>query len=169
MSTPEPSNPRPHRAAWIGGAILVLVGLYLLAGQLFKADWLGTLILPLLGVIFIVWGAVSRSPGLFVPGGILTGLGAGVVLTEGPFAVWGEPAQGGIFLISLGAGFLLITLFVALFKQHFEWWPLIPGGILGVIGGAALGGDVAKLLNYAWPLALIIVGIIVLLGIRRKE
>ena len=43
-----------------------------------------------------------------------------------------------------------------------HWWPIIPGGILTVVGGALLiGGQAVDLLDY-WGVAIIAVGLFVL-------
>ncbi len=52
----------------------------------------------------------------------------------------------------------------------FRWWPLIPGGILALVGLALLAGPNSLFLltyaSYLWPLVLIGVGIFILL--RRR-
>lgn len=124
--------------------------------------------LPLaLGLFFLVWGSVNRKIGFLIPGGILTGIGAGAVLLEGPFnGLEGETA-GGLFLLTFALGWALITLTSALFVRKVAWWPLIPGGIMAFIGGALLIGDpMTTVLEYAgqgWPIVLIAIGLYLIL------
>ena len=97
-----------------------------------------------------------------IPGGIVSGIGLGIVLSAGPFEILPGVEDGGLFLISMGLGFASITFFSALFGDETHWWALIPGGILGFIGLAvSLGGIFFSLLEFVgtyWPLILIGVG-----------
>ena len=60
----------------------------------------------MLGVLFIVWGLLARLPGLMIPGGILTGLGSGILLSQYAFGSTTGDVQGGIIVLGLGVGFL---------------------------------------------------------------
>jgi hypothetical protein len=119
-------------------------------------------------LLFLVWGIVTRTSGLLVPGGILTGIGTGVYLMNA-LPLEGD-AEPGVFLLSFGGGFALITLLSAIFTEEIHWWALIPGGILATIGGALYAGgiaqDVLEIIGRFWPVALILVGIYILF--RRR-
>ncbi len=149
---------------WVTGAILILVGGFLLISQLVDIPNFGDLFLPALGAIFLLWGIFSRNSGLLIPGGILTGIGAGSYLMD-VLPASGD-GEGGIFLVSLGGGFALITLLSMVFTRDRHLWALIPGGILAVIGGAILiGGQALQALEFAgkyWPVILIVVGLYVI-------
>ena len=152
----------------ISGIALILIGLLILAAQLFELPSFGQLFLPGLGLIFLLWGIFSRSGGLLIPGGVLTGIGVGVYLMDVlPVA---ESQDAGVFLLSFGGGFALITLLSAVFTPDKHWWALIPGAILAAIGGALLIGGTAlqvlEVLGTYWPVILILVGIYILL--RRR-
>lgn len=155
------------RTGLISGLALILIGLLALAAQFFKIDMIGTLLLSALGLVFLAWGLLSRSAGLLIPGGILSGLGLGVILVSGPFANAGDPALGGVFLASFALGWALITLLSALLPGQFMLWPLIPGGIMAVIGTALLAGEpglqILALAGQGWPLILIAIGLYMLL------
>jgi hypothetical protein len=59
----------------------------------------------------------------------------------------------------LGIGFLAIYVVSALLRlpQH-HWWPLVPGGILAVVGVLLLSGAyVGDALRW-WPVVLVVVG-----------
>jgi hypothetical protein len=155
-----------RRQGWVAGAILIGIGLLALLGQFIEGDLLELIFLPGLAAIFLVWGIVTRNGGLMIPGGILAGIGLGAILASGPYAGLGGEATGGVFLLSFALGWGLITLLTALFTDEVTWWPLIPGGIMAVIGGGLLAGGVAlqalDLAGRFWPVALIAIGLYLL-------
>ena len=167
---------RGTRRPVVGGLLLVLGGLLALVGQFVPGGWGFGLIL-LLGVAFIVAGIVTRQPGWFIPGGILTGIGAGTALVAGPLARF-VPAgplsgnTGALFMQAFAGGWFLITVLTAIFSHKTQWWPLIPGSIMALIGLASVFGSgfatVLDLLGRAWPLALIFVGLLLLFRPRRS-
>ncbi len=164
-----------RHSRWIAGLALIAIGLLVLVEQYVESEWLRLFFLPALGAIFLLWGSITRSIGLLIPGGILGGIGLGVVLNAGPLESLGGDAEGGVFLLSFALGWGLITLLSALVTQETHWWPLIPGGIMAAIGGALLAGGAAmdalnvvgNLLGRAWPLGLVALGLYLLL--RHKE
>lgn len=169
MSAQKQTNlTHAQRNRIISGLILILLGGLFLLDQFIQIPAMGNLFLPGLGLVFLVWGIVTRSSGLLVPGGILTGIGAGVYLMNA-LPLEGD-AEPGVFLLSFGGGFILITLLSAIFTRETHWWALIPGGILAAIGGALyMGGaalDVLQLIGKFWPVALILVGVWVIF--RRR-
>lgn len=160
---------------WIAGLVLVLIGAYLLAVQLFHLN-LGVFFLPGLALIFIAWGLSARLVGLLIPGGVLAGIGTGIFLVEQVFPAGAENFKGGIFLLSLAGGFALITVLSYLLKSYHPasivfTWALIPASILGLIGGLlALGGSALKVLEVigqGWPVVLIAIGLYLIL--RRNS
>jgi hypothetical protein len=160
----------------VGGLILILGGILALAAQLmpdFWGDFFGQFLLLGLGLIFMVAGILTREDGWFIPGGILTGLGAGVVLVSGSWAARLPGDEGGWFLLAFAAGWALIPLMSAIFTEENHLWALIPGAIIGMVGAAVLfGGVFGNVLEWAgklWPLALIIVGVSVLWKARRPS
>lgn len=161
-------------SAVVPGLALILIGLLVFAGQFINTDWMGLLFLPALGIIFLAWGTIAKKVGLIIPGGILSGIGVGAILVEGPFANLSGEATGGIFMIAFAAGWLLIPLFAALIDGQFHWWPLIPAAFMAIIGGALLAGGVAlqvlEMANYLWPVVLIAIGLYLILwrkGVQR--
>lgn len=160
-----------------GGLILVGIGLAALISQFVSIELpenLGLLFLPGLGAIFLAWGIINRNGGLMIPGGILSGIGWGAFAVAGPFSVWQGDGEGGIFLISLGLGFGLITLLTAVFADETHWWAVIPGSILFLIGSSLLfGGAMLTTLRWVgklWPLGLILLGVWVLYkGIQENR
>jgi hypothetical protein len=158
----------------IGGLVLILGGILALAAQFAPdmwGDFFGTYLLLGLGLIFIVAGILTREDGWFIPGGILTGLGAGVAVVSSSWAARLPGDEGGWFLLVFAAGWALIPIMTAIFSDETHWWALIPGGIIGLVGAAVLfGGVFTDVLEWAgklWPLALIFVGVFVLWKARR--
>ncbi len=160
--------PHARRNRLISGLVMILLGGLFLVDQFVEIPSMGNLFLPGLGLIFLVWGMITRTGGLLIPGGILTGIGTGVYLMD-VLPLEGEQ-EPGIFLLSFGAGFALITLLSLVFSDEKHWWALIPGGILATIGGALyMGGaamDVLELVGKFWPVALILVGVYIIF--RRR-
>jgi len=156
----------------VGGTMLIVIGGLLLVSQFLQSEMLGALIPGALGIIFLAWAIAARQVGMLIPGGILSGIGAGIYLTQ--FSPWGdlpEPQRGGLFLLAFAAGWALITLLSLVLFQRKLWWPLIPGTILALIGGATIAGgaalDALALASKAWPVILILIGVTILF--RRKE
>ena len=153
----------PVDRRWTAGIILVVLGLMFLAAQWF--DFTGAAVLGALSVFFVVMYATTRKYGFLIPSTILGGLAIGVGLQE-----YGYDSSGGIVVLGLGAGFIAIFLVNVLVQSPASWWPLIPGGILSVVGGtqlaegAAAGETIARL----WPVGLIVAGGIVLAATFRR-
>ncbi len=151
--------------SWIGGVVLIAIGVAFLLGQLLPNA--GRFVPLLVGLIFLAVFLATRNYGFLVPGGIVTGVGAGIVLTMEDQGRVG----GGLFLVSLGLGFVGIFLLGALFRlRENHPWPLIPGGILCTIGLITLGGTrYDEVARFAWPAVLIVLGLLfVVRGLIRR-
>jgi len=87
----------------------------------------------------LAWGALARKTGWIILGGVLSGIGLGIVLYEGP---WEVPftQQSGPFLLCFAMGWFLITLLSGIFTPKTQWWALLPGGIMAALGCAILLG-----------------------------
>ena len=149
---------RNHRIA--GGVILIIFGAATLLQRWFD---IGNYIVMLLGLGMLAWGSVSRRTGWIIPGGVLTGIGLGILAMEGP---WQFPAvdQNGVFLLCFALGWFLITILTAIFTCA-QWWALIPGGIMALIGGSILvtNGSIRwEDLNLVYAVILISVGVVLL-------
>jgi hypothetical protein len=141
-------------SGWLPGVILIVVGLTLFAVQLLHLD--ADVIVLVIGLVFATAFAMTRRYGLLIPAGILTGLGAGILLED--FGAAGEPV-----MLGLGLGFLTIYAVDALTsgaREPGRWWPLIPGAIITVIAGASgtFGEQGARAIEQGWPILLIAVG-----------
>jgi hypothetical protein len=142
------------------GATLILVGLVLFV--LLRTDLLAGSTIPLvLGAAFLVAYLVQRRHGFLIPGSILLGLGLGQGL-EDWFSI---PVQG--VQLGLGLGFLAIFVIALLYERRSHWWPLIPGGILTVLAFPRTE-NIASYLFENWPLILVVIGVVILLGALGK-
>ncbi len=170
MNAQSTNTTRSNRQPLIGGIILIAIGALTLLAQLDLFENIGMFFVPILGLIFLAWGLMTRTFGLVIPGGILSGIGLGIVLIEGPLAGLGEPAEGAVFLMAFAAGWLLIALLSKFTAGSFQWWPLIPAGVLALVGGLSVAGEaglqVLKVIGYAWPVALIAAGAWIILRKR---
>jgi len=152
-----------RRDQWVGGAVLIAIGAGLLLGQLVEDA--EQFILLGIGLTLLVLFAVSRNPGALIGGGIVTGLGAGVLVaanTEGDIA-------GAAVMFGLGLGFIGVWLVGMLMRiKETTIWPLIPGAILVVLGFVVLAGsETAQAFELLWPVALIAIGVVVLVAAMR--
>ena len=148
------------------GVILIALGALFFVVQL--TDVGGEAVVAVIGGAFLVAYAFTRQYGFLVPGGIMTGLGLGIVLQN-----QATPEEGGVVVIGLGVGFLSIYVIDLLVRGASAlWWPIIPGGILTAIGILIEANQVEILtqLEWAWPLVLIAIGVIVLFAqVRRHD
>ncbi len=162
MSEVAPKAGASSRDRMAVAVILIVVGVVGLAAQVFDLTAnMGGWIVMLIGVGFLVAFVFTRQYGYLVPGGIMTGLGAGIIASENLAAT--DEQTGGVVVLGLGLGFVSIWVIGAIAHvDRHHWWPIIPGGILAVIGAALLiGGQAVNLLDY-WGVAIIVIGLIVL-------
>ena len=159
----------------IGGLLLISIGALVLVGKfvnLAAVPNLGLFFLPALGALFMIAGILSRSEGLMIPGGILSGIGWGAYLVAGPFAWQTELQQGGVFLMAFALGWVSITVASALFAKKTVWGTMIPAAVLATIGVALFFGgvfmDVLEMTGKLWPLALIVAGGAVIYKAARR-
>lgn len=128
----------------------------------------------LTGIGFLAWGFFERMLGLLIPGSLLAGLGPGFYLGFVMNAASNELVQIGFMITCFGIGWVMITLSYRMINARFLWWPLIPGGILTMVGwGLTIGGNqriAMSLIGNTGSISLIIFGLYLILmrrGIRR--
>jgi len=142
--------------------VLIIVGVAALVLQnIDPGPDLGGWIVLIIGVGFLGAFLYTRQYGFLVPAGIMSGIGIGILAAQTQ-ALTGE-ASGGLITLGLGFGFVAIWVIATIANAPGNhWWPLIPGGILVVVGGAlAIGGQAVDLLQY-WGIILIALGLLVL-------
>jgi hypothetical protein len=168
QNTVETQN-NPLSKQIVTGLILIAIGAAFLLSQILKIEWQGYLIMGGLSTIFLAGGLLTRNEGWLIPGGILGGIALGSWGMQLPLLA--EVNEGGIFMASFAAGWAVVVLSSLLIGKP-QWWALIPGGIMAVIGVGLLAGGVALTLlefagKFGWPLILIIVGAYVIFRKRN--
>ena len=174
QTTPAPEQPRTPRRGRdiaIAGIALIALGALMLVATFGNLATAGTLVLAAGGLIFIAWGIAVRGAGLFVPGGILTGLGISTFITEQFMTNQSDTAIGGVITLGLGLGFMVIVPLSMYFSEHRQLWALIPGSILALIGILLIAGatGMLELLGQLWPVAVIAVGVYLLYRWYTRE
>jgi Na+/H+ antiporter NhaD/arsenite permease-like protein len=66
--------------------------------------------------------------------------------------------------IGLGLGFIAIFVIQLIVARQSHWWPLIPGGILVLVGVAEGFPQAHTLIEKGWPLILVLIGLAILAG-----
>jgi hypothetical protein len=124
------TRPLARRNNLSTGIGLIAIGTLLVLGNIFE---FGIFLVLLLGLVFIAWGIGTRTAGLLIPGGILSGIGTGIALEE-LLLMSNDELGGGIFLLSFAGGWFSIVVLSRLFTRDPQWWALIPGAIMSGIG-----------------------------------
>jgi hypothetical protein len=139
--------------------MLVTAGALVLAGRVLPVA--GEALALVLGVELLIWAWAVRDDGPLIAGGILTGVGAAILLVAGPLAGADPNVVGGVFVLLVAAGFALVGVASRLLLGRWSSWALITAGVVGVIGaGVLLGGDVLSgLFDWVVPLGLLAGGI----------
>jgi hypothetical protein len=148
---------RRRRDPLVGGLVLVIIGIVLLAAQ-FTPDFAQYVVL-VIGLILLAIFVANRSYGALVGGAIVTGVGVGVVLAT----IYEGDVAAAAVLMSMGTGFLaiwVVSYLLSMKERHF--WPVIPGAILFFIGGGiAVDENATDWIAY-WPVVLIVIGVVVM-------
>ena len=147
---------RAHWWAVIPGFALLSLATLIALDQLVPQAgdaWGGTLFLGGIGLSFWVIYFVNREHWwAIIPGGVMLTL----ALIAGLASVLEGIETGGVFFLGLGLTFGLLY-FVPTPQGRIKW-ALIPAAVLLVMG-LLLGAAAAPLLNYLWPVALILAGL----------
>jgi len=124
-----------------------------------------------IGFCFLIAGKYWRLLGLIIPGALLVGLAPGLYFAWENTNANNPLEQIGIMLVGFAFGWGLITVTSRTLTKKFVWWPLIPGGILAVVGwGLYIAGNPESAIGFignTGSVGLIIFGIYILL-MRRS-
>ncbi len=150
--------------ALIPGFVLIGIGIIIFMRKNMESLaelWSGAVFLGLLGLAFLLVYLSHRTHWwAIIPGGVLLTL-AGVTLIPDNGVL-----SGGVFFLGMAATFGLVWL---LPKPAGRLnWALYPAGILTLIGLLVVLGA-TNLINYVWPLALLIGGGFILYRALRKK
>ena len=138
------------------GVTLIGLGLGLYVFQRFEGMGEAA-VFVVIGAAFLAAYLYNRVYGYLVPAGILLGLGTGTVLGHQQHG-YGDPT-----LLGLGGGFVLIFVVALIYERKSHWWPLIPGAAL-ILAGLPMGSGIFEYLFENWPLILVVIGALILVG-----
>ena len=168
---------REHNGRLTGGILLVLLGLTFLAYQLFpdqlarffggQFPWPLFVITP--GLLLLLTGLISRTGGLVIPGTIVTGIG-GLLYYQNSTGDWKSWAYAWTIIPAfVGLGLLLASLIDPATRgarttglYMFGIWIAVFAILTSLFGNF-------NYLNLAWPVVLILVGLLFLLGSFRSR
>ena len=165
----ENAQPNPRQSgAYVGGAVLIVIGAVALLATLLDSSHVYEAIPLAIGVAFAFAYAVTRKYGFLVPAGILSGVGAGILASS----LLNAADDGTYIVLAIGFGFLAIfALDVLVSGTAVRWWPLIPGGLMVVVGTGMAGANEGLLRQVqVWaPALLIVLGLLILLTRVRER
>jgi len=144
--------------------MLITAGALVLAGRVVPVA--GESLVLVLGVELLIWAWAARDDGPLIAGGVLTGVGAAILLVAGPLAGADPNLIGGAFVVLVAVGFAMVGTASRLVLGRWMPWALIAAGVVGVIGAALLlGGDVLSgLFSWVVPLGLLVGGVVAALA-----
>ena len=157
----QPAQAPKVSSSHVGAFLLIAIGALMLIANLSGGGNLaGGLVVLAIGAAFAAAYALSRKYGFLVPGGILSGLGAGVLIGE--LANASENDLGIYAVLGLGTGFLLVYAVDALVTGSARrFWPLIPGGVMMLVAGGLATNNQGFLNTLGtWsPIVLVLIGL----------
>jgi hypothetical protein len=151
----EEKKMKTPNARMIPGLVLIVIGIFFLLAQYFEFG--PGLFVLLLGTAFLFAYAFTRAYGLLIPGCILAGIGVGLLFER-------TMNSGVTISLGLGLGFIAIFVVQKIFGKASHWWPLIPGGVLVIVGIAEAVPQGQMLIEKGWPVILIVIGLAILAG-----
>lgn len=143
------------------GTSLIVLGLALYLLSSFEGFGRSTIFF-LVGAGFLGAYFYRREFGLLIPGCLICGMGVAILGTESFLSDYNATFVG------LGGGFVAITLVALANQRQFHAWPLIPGVGL-ILLGIPDSGRVLQSLLTSWPLLLVGLGILILIGALRNR
>lgn len=147
------------RGEWwavIPGFTLIGIGV----AAVLPGRWSGLSFLGFLGISFVAIYLSDRQRWwAIIPAGVLITLGITAVLTN----LYGARETGGFFFLGLGLTFLLVAILASM------QWAYIPGVILLLMGVVLGSTPFAGALNYVWPAALILMGLVLIFQFTRPK
>src|SRR3989304_2121316 len=118
----------------VPGLVLLALGVLFLLFQQVGVG--GEAVVAVIGLVLFAGYTYTRNYGFLIPGGIMTGVGIGIILAAR------NPGGGAAALVGLGLGFLSIYVIDTRWRHMpAGWWPLIPGGVITVIGLLVAAGE----------------------------
>jgi hypothetical protein len=154
----------PERS--VGGLVLIAIGVIIVISRLIPGT--GDYVLLAVGLTCLVAFLYTREYGYAVAAGIVTGFGAGVILSS--YAT--DPNDGMVFMLSVAGGFLAVWI-LGFFADPPERnpWPLIPAVILAALG-ISIATDTPGLIDWlivAFAIVLVLAGLRTFRANRTQE
>lgn len=152
--------------------VLIPAGIFIGLGIIYLftlQKWTDFVMYPLCGlsIAMIIWGIGKSYIGLIIPGSIIISIGTGIFFAWGMRGELNSLSRIGMMLLIFSLGWILISGLGRLNFRKLIWWPLIPGGVLAVVGsGLYLGGNpgnAAVFIGNTGSIALIIFGFYLML------
>jgi hypothetical protein len=157
------------RSNWwavIPGFVLLSIGALIALERLFPAmsgGWGGALVMGGIGLAFWVVYFLKREHWwAIIPGGVMLT----IALVTGLSSALEGIDTGGVFFLGLGLTFGLLAF--APSPEGRMRWALIPAAVLLVMGLVIMAAAV-EILNYLWPVALILVGVYLIFRVARSR
>lgn len=149
-------NNTKNNSTAVWGAILIGVGVVFLIGQfvpgfrgaISAVVWAGMFILGA-GWFYNMYRQQPHNWGLLIPAYVLAAI-AGLIGVSAAVGSWAPLLIPAYIMFAIAAPFL----YVYLQDTSANWWALIPGGIMGFIGGSFLLASVWQLI----PVVMILAG-----------
>ena len=102
-----------------------------------------------ISIVFLLWGGRKKQLGLLIPGLLVGTIGSGVYFAWNGKTEYNGLQATGTMLMWFAMGWILITVISKIFSKKFVWWPLIPGGVLAMVGsGLYIGGNPGNALGF---------------------
>lgn len=128
----SPAEQRQFTVLSYGMFVGVTSVFWLVGALLIQHAMLAELALLTLGAYAIVYGIRVGETLPVVPGGVLSGMAVGFLLTHDPFTVVTGDAAVALFLFCCALGWLLIIPVARQYARCDVVWPVIPGGMLAL-------------------------------------
>lgn len=133
---------------FFSGWVIIAVGIPFLLAQLSLLDFVFWVVTGV-GSGLLIWGLGRKWIGLIIPGSILSTIGAGIYFAWAKATTSAGLSETGIMLVWFALGWGAIIVFFRIINARFIWWPLIPGGIMAVVGwGLYSGGSPNAALSF---------------------
>lgn len=168
-----------QRSALVGGLLLILLGVLFLLGQVAPGlfDWLDAFSWPLIivgvGVLLLIIGVLTNTPGMAVPACIVGGIGL-LLYWQNQTGNW----ESWSYAWALIPGFVGVgTVVMGLWQGKWDearggLWLMVISALLFIVFGSFLGGLFGGDLGFIgrwWPLALIALGVLSLIDALAKR